>query len=149
MTSAIYADLVYRLRLKQDEERRFLVRYREELEALRWEIAMIKKLLADIRGGRLDESAARAQRRDVVDRLTMAEARLARLGESLLAEAGKPRKPKRPIGPRKPLTPAQATRVARRDEKRRDRISDLQTSKREAIARKDRAIVDVRAKLGH
>lgn len=152
MTSAIYADLVSRLRLKQDEERRFLIRYREELDALRREIAIIKKLISDIRGGRLDECDARAQRRDVVARLTMAEHQIARLEESLLAESGKLRKPKGPVGPRKALrkalTPAQATKVAQRDQKRRDRLKDLQASKREQIATKDRQIADVRAKLG-
>ncbi len=91
MTSAIYTDLVYRLRLKQDEERRFLIRHREELEALRREISITKKLISDIRGGRLDECDARAHHRDVVARLTGAEARTARLEESILAEIGKPR----------------------------------------------------------
>lgn len=69
MTSAIDVDLVCRLRLKQAEESRFRIRYREELAALRREIAIIKKLLADIRAGRLDERvttpaqiAARSQR---------------------------------------------------------------------------------------
>lgn len=149
MTSAIYADLVYRLRLKQNEERRFLARYREELEHLRREITTIKKLLADIRGGRLDEGEARSRRRDVLHRLTAAEARTARLEASMLTEMGRPRKPKGPVGPRKPLTAAQATRVAQRDEKRRDRLNDLQASKRETIAKKDRQIADVKARLGH
>lgn len=136
MTSAIYTDLVFRLRLKQDEERIFLVRHREELEALRREIAIIKKLLADIRSGRLDEGEVRQHRRDVLDRLTMAETRCAELEESLLAEAGMPRRPKGTVGPRKPLTAAQATKVAQRDEKRRDRVNDLQASKRETTRRR-------------
>ncbi len=147
-TSAIYASLVSDLKLKQDEERRFLIRYREELAALRREIANIKKLLADIRAGRLDENDARSRHRDVVNRLSVAEARCARLEESLLAEAGKPRRPKGTVGPRKPLTPAQATKVAQRDVTRRDRIDDLRASKREAIVKKDRQIADVKARLG-
>lgn len=57
MTSAIDVDLVYRLRLKQAAESRFHIRYREELAALRREIAIIKKLLAEIRAARLDERA--------------------------------------------------------------------------------------------
>ncbi|HEY5797301.1 MAG TPA: hypothetical protein VIU82_20010 [Bosea sp. (in: a-proteobacteria)] len=148
MTSAIYASLVSDLKLKQDEGRRLLMWQQEQRRALAREIEAIKKLLADIRAGRLDESNARAQRRDVLDRLAMVEARLVRLEDAVLAEAGKPRKPKGLVGPRKPLTPAQATKVAQRDEKRRDRLSDLQASKRETIAKKDRQIADVKAKLG-
>ncbi len=148
MTSAIYADLVSRLRIKQDEERRFLIRTREELTALRREITIIKKLIAEIRGGRLDECDVRVQRRDVIDRLTAAETRTARLEESMLAETGKPHKPKGAVGTRKPLTPAQATKVASRDAKRRDRVNDLQVSKREAIAKKDQQIAAVKARLG-
>ncbi|MBN9437163.1 MAG: hypothetical protein J0I61_09100 [Bosea sp.] len=137
------------LKLKQHEGRRLLMWQQEQRRALAREIEAIKKLLADIRSGRLDESEAPAHRRDVLDRLTMAEARLAQLKGSLIAEARKPRKPKGPTGTRKPLTPAQATKIAQRDEKRRDRLNDLQASRREVIAKKDRQIADVKARLGH
>jgi hypothetical protein len=148
VTSAIYADLVARLRLKQNEERRFLIRTREELTALRREITVIKKLVSEIRGGRLDENDASSRHRDLCGRLTVAETRFIRLEASLLAEVGEPRKPARPVGTRPSLTPVQATEVPQRDEKRRNRIIDLQASKRKQVATKDRQIADVRARLG-
>ncbi|MET3892384.1 hypothetical protein ABIE41_003460 [Bosea sp. OAE506] len=137
MTSAIYAWLVADLKIKQDDERRLLIRQKEARDLLRREITAVAKLLVDIRSGRLDESAARMRREDVVVRLTALEQRLARLKETMLGEAGKPRKPTEPVGPRKPLTPAQATKVAQRDEKRRDRVDDLVAAKREQVVKRD------------
>jgi hypothetical protein len=75
--SAISADLAYRLRSKQDEERRLVIQTRQELAALRREIVTIKKLIADIRVGRLDEGRAGPVRREIIDRLGRLEARVA------------------------------------------------------------------------
>lgn len=148
MTSAIYAWLVADLKIKKEDERRLLIRQKEARDLLRRDNAAVAKLLADIRSGRLDESVDRERRRHVADRMSALEHRFVQLKETMHAEAGKPHGPKGPVGPRKTLTPTQATKVAQRDAKRRDRVGDLQASKREQTVKRDRQIAAVRGRLG-
>lgn len=141
-TSAIYADLAARSRIKQDEERRLLVRHREELEAVRHEWAAIAKLISLIRSGRLDERAitaaqiaARSERdRERQTRIQTTSASANRRLAALKAQ----RATGKPTGP---LNPEKARKEAERVRKLDARAADIRASTNAKLS-------DIRAKIG-
>jgi hypothetical protein len=142
VTSAIFADLTARLRMKQDEERRSLARYREEVDALRREITVIKKLLAEIRNGRLEEKAmapaeivARSQRdRDRNARIQDAFASANRRITALRARkaAGKP----------------SGAMDAKKAQKEAERVRKLDQQATDIRATANAGAADIRSKIG-